>query len=236
MSLLAKSLSAGLAAALLTAAPLLDNSAAGASAKAARHGTQHASSVADRLAGLRRGSTHAAGAQVKAIADLIAQEADAPTASAGPLDEALAADLAVAQADQDGLAQAATASEIHALMRAANTTRHIAQLRFSIVRAADAAGAEAMSLSLTVAGLQGQLADLPGDNSAALAMLADAASLLETVSAQVPGVIAFVLLVPSDADRAQLHDATVSVNQALESIEGALADAAADVAAVQAAL
>jgi hypothetical protein len=247
MPLLAKAVASLACAALLAATPVLagpagahphaakthQHSHATRHGHAAEHGTAHRHAKTDHLAGLRRGATHAVAAQVKVVQGLVDQAAGLTIADAAGLQAALAFDLTAAQTDQDGVATAETAADIHSLMRAAIIVHQLARLQFEAVQAADAIADQAAALSLTVAQLQGQLGDMPG-NAEALALLDEAAMLLESISSQLPGVVDFVLGLAPTISKTDLHAANVNVQTVLTSLQESLDQANLDVTAAQA--
>jgi hypothetical protein len=235
MTPLAKALAALTSAALLAATPAL---AGAADARPAAHqggGTHQHGKPADPLAGPRRGATHAISAQLKAAQRLVDRAAALTIADASALQDALAADLAAVQTDLDGVAAASSKQDLHGLMSAATTSVQVARLQFRTVVAADAAVDQATALTATIATLGTELAALSGvDITAGQAALADATTALQTVTAGAPGVVSDVLAISPTASRADLHTAAAAVAAALTPIEDALAQAAADVATVQA--
>ena len=200
------------------------------------HGPHHAhGKPTDRLHGLRNGVAHAIAAQLKAAKTIAAAAASLDIPDAAALQDALTADVAAVSADRDAVSSAGSRDALHKLLKAAIATRQVAMLQFEIVSGADTVAADASTLGITVAQLQGQLADLDATTAAAgIALLADADQQLETVSAGVPDVVGGVLALAPNASGAQVRAARGTIGAALASLRDALAQAEQDVANVQA--
>jgi hypothetical protein len=237
MSLLPKTVAALASAALLVAAPAV---AASAHPAAHEHGTHHHAThvhkhagPADKLAGLRRGATHAVAAQVRGIQALVNEAASLDIADASALQGALGLDLATAQDDQVAVAQAESRADLHALMRAALTTRQVAGFQFRAVVAADEDAAEAADLTGVAESLMGQVADRPG-TADAQAALEEALGLLATAGTQASGVAQYVVQLSPTETRSELHAAAHNVHLALDSISEMLDTASSKIDQVEA--
>jgi hypothetical protein len=242
---LSKTLATVAFAALLAAAPVAAGAAEARSAghhtsaghgKVQAHGKAHQHAKHDRLAGPRRGFSHAIGAQLKGVQRLVTQASALTIADAAGLQQALAADLAAVQADLDGVAAAASKAELKTLLHSALGTRQVTRVQFDTVVAADGLGEQATALANSVAALQGQLAEAVTPDETALGSLAAVAAELQTVSAQVPGLVTYALAISPTATRAELSTAIAAIDVALTSIQDALDQAGADFAAVQASI
>lgn len=236
MHLFPKALATAASAALLAAAPVAALAAEAHPVThhtAGAHGHAHAKNT-DKLAGPRRGVTHAINAQLKGVTALVNRAGGLDIADAAALSTALTADQAAVQADLDGVAGAASRTDLHTLLSGAITTARVARLQYRVVVAADADAAQASTLSDALAALQGQISDQAITLSDAdTAALADAQTLLDGVTAQLPTVVTDVLAVSPTASRADLHAAVVAAGDALSSAEDALAQAGTDITTVQ---
>jgi hypothetical protein len=201
-------------------------------------GAHHPSKPAhDKLAGPRRGASHAVAAQLKAVDALSTRAAHRTLADGPALSAALTADAAAIRADLTAVGTAPNVKSLRALVSAAGTSRQLAQTQYSVVSAADADATTATILSATVSDLGAQLAALTTagtDTTAGQAHLAEAKSELATASTEAAAAVSSILAVIPNASRAQEHAGAATAHAELVSISVALSMARADIASVQA--
>ncbi|HEX3336268.1 MAG TPA: hypothetical protein VHS54_07390 [Jatrophihabitans sp.] len=246
MSKLAKVVTATVVAALLVAVPAFPT-VAGARAAHATHTHTHATkhthktkpAVHDRLAGPRRGASHAIAAQSKAVARLVANASGLTLSDGAALGSALAADQAALQSDLAAVADATSVRALRVLVAAAGTTRQLARMQFQVVVAADTAAAQAAATSTTVADLVAKLSDPtivdPAvlDPAAGLLAMADASTQLSSATAAANLAVTTMLALSPSAARADSHVAYAAAEASLEAAGTALLAAATDVTDVQ---
>jgi hypothetical protein len=238
MPMLAKSIATAASATLLIGCPI---AAANARTRpnihhTATHKPTTHKHTHDKLTGPKRGATHAIGAQLKAVKALQTHAAAFGGPDSATVQAALAADEAAVQTDLDGVATATSVKSLHILMTSAVVTRQIARTQLHDVVAADAAGAQAQTLSAAVTTVEASLADLAAsgtDTSAGQVALADATTQLATVTTDVTDVVSAVLAIAPTATKADLHIAAATAGAELAAITDAITAAAGDISSVQ---
>ncbi|HKC29645.1 MAG TPA: hypothetical protein VKB75_16640 [Jatrophihabitans sp.] len=256
MSIVLKTLSGLVAAALLAASPIAATAAAAHPSGSHRssHGSSHApvhgsgkhgshvnrghhkhAKPVDHLAGQRRGATHEINAELKAVQALATRAAGLTIPDAAALHDALAADAQALQADLAAVSTAGSKHDLRTLRSSAGVTRQTARVQYHVVVASDAKSADANSLSAIIAALMGQLADQPGSAAIeqALGTLEADAAALANVGTDLANVVTDILALPATGSRADLHTAQHAAEQALEAADATIEQVAADVSSVQ---
>jgi hypothetical protein len=235
MPRLSRTVATAAAAALLAACPVVASAAdAHPLHSHPSHSNTHRHSAVGKLTGPRRGASHAIAAQLKAVKALGARAGNLTIADAAALQSALSADADAVQSDLDGVATADSVRALHALMTGAITSRQVARLQFEVVVAADATLDQMDALATEIAQMQGQLSELNDvDMPLAAAALIAASDSLSTLIDQAHGAVAFILNVSSTATRAELHNAIVQSDEALQALTDGLAAVQDAVIAVQ---
>lgn len=173
----------------------------------------------DKLAGPRKGASHAIAAQLKAVRSLATKAGTLTTAHATELQGVLATDLAAVQADLAAVSSATSVKALRTLTGAANTARQVAGAQFRSVTASDALGVQAGSVSDLLSTVQALLAALPADTTidvaAVQAILDQVTQALPDVQAQLDQIVAEVLALAPDAARTDLHAALDAIGTAL---------------------
>jgi hypothetical protein len=210
-----------------------------------KHGADHGNGHGrghDRLAGPRNAAGHALKAQAVRIARMLANitVGDALTDSdQGDLLAALQSDLAALTADLGAVQEATNVHQLNAIKHAAVLTATIAGRQVGIVAEADAVKQHADELAGTLSDLATQVAiaaDMGQPMGAAQAALEDAMGQLAAAGAAAQDAIDTILAVSPTGSRGDLNGACDAAGQALLDAQNALAGAAADVVAVNAAL
>jgi hypothetical protein len=237
MPRLAKTVSTAVAAALFAACPVVATAAQ--AHPAPRHGTTHTNTHrhvrTDKLAGLRRGMSHAIGAQLKSVTRMSGETASLALSDGSGLQDSLTLDASAIRDDLDGVAGADSVRALHAYLADAITARQVAQLQFDMVGALDAVQDQVDALNGELTEMFGELSTLDDVTMAAASTaLNQVWTDLDTLGKQVQGAVQFVLNIQPTTTRSTLHAAADQSEAALATFADSLTAVQAELAGVQA--